>query len=76
MKGFWIGLSLCAIVLAMALPARADVSWAGAGWYITYTETGFDIELSNGPFASQTDCQDARAADHSHDSDPEGVSCD
>ena len=46
-----------AVMTLIPTTVSADVPWTGPGWYVTYTEMGFDTEVAAGPFSTQGDCQ-------------------
>ena len=48
-----------AVMALVPTTVSADVPWVGPGWYVTYTEMGFDTEVAAGPFSAQGDCQAA-----------------
>lgn len=51
------GFLLAAIIVSV--PARADVTWTGSGWYAEAIDPNFDIILLSGPYSSKADCEPA-----------------
>lgn len=76
---FWI--ACCLLAMAVELqPAYADVSWSGAGYYLTelygdpLEAPGFDVALVSGPYSNEGDCKSALGALSQDDQDD--ASCD
>ncbi|MBI3676299.1 MAG: hypothetical protein HY243_06745 [Proteobacteria bacterium] len=72
---FYLSLGAGLLLTLQPAPAMAEAPWSGPGWYLSYSETGFDDELVSGPYEQQAECESAKAADHSHDSDRDGLGC-
>ncbi|MGH9550867.1 MAG: hypothetical protein ACRD3W_15915, partial [Terriglobales bacterium] len=57
------GFVLAGIVI-VSVPARADISWSGAGWYVEETASDFDFVLISGPYSNKTDCEADKPKDY------------
>ena len=55
------GFALISVIVAGS--ALADGSWAGPGWYVEETATGFDATLFSGPYTDEARCKAALPAD-------------
>jgi hypothetical protein len=61
-RAWTLAAALAAAATLVASPAGADVRWSGAGYYLSKSATGVDVELVSGPYASEAACKADLAA--------------